>query len=158
MYHYAQALRRASFLMVNSSWTKNHVDSIIDYSDPILDAIHLPIATAAALLSFAIRPLLPRVSLNDAPRTTPRQSTIVYPPCDTREMSTFALEGRERIVLSISQFRCAPCIYATKQMCSSVLSTDQRKTTKPSCVRWRISCASTRNTNRLLRTACGSCS
>ncbi|ETW82230.1 glycosyltransferase family 4 protein [Heterobasidion irregulare TC 32-1] len=105
MYHYAQALRRASFLMVNSSWTKNHVDSIIDYSDPILDAIHLPIATVAALLSFAIHPLLPRVSLNDALRTTPRQSTIVYPPCDTREMSTFALEGRERIVLSISQFR-----------------------------------------------------
>ena len=30
---------------------------------------------------------------------------IVYPPCDTREMVKFSLTNRERIILSVAQFR-----------------------------------------------------
>jgi alpha-1,2-mannosyltransferase len=30
---------------------------------------------------------------------------IVYPPCDTREMSEFSLDNRERVILSVAQFR-----------------------------------------------------
>ncbi|THH09587.1 hypothetical protein EW146_g8649 [Bondarzewia mesenterica] len=105
MYHYAQALRRASFLVVNSSWTKNHVDSILTYSDTILDVLHLPLRPLALPFSLVINSLLPPISSNSAPRTTPRETAVVYPPCDTREMSTFPLEGREHIILSVAQFR-----------------------------------------------------
>jgi alpha-1,2-mannosyltransferase len=83
MYYYAISLRRASFLMVNSSWTKNHVDAIVQHSDVLLDALHF--------LLFL--------------RNGPTSSRIVYPPCDTREMAKFSLQGRDRVVLSIAQFR-----------------------------------------------------
>ncbi|KAK0460001.1 mannosyltransferase [Desarmillaria tabescens] len=92
MYYYALSLQVASFLMVNSSWTKNHVDGILNHSDALLDAVHM------------ISPLiLVRLLLPFRSRTT--KARIVYPPCDTREMAQFTLQGRQRIVLSVAQFR-----------------------------------------------------
>lgn len=96
MYYYSLSLRTASFLMVNSSWTKNHVDAILRHSDPLLDFLHL------------LPPLILLKVL--APRTPPGQARIVYPPCDTREMAKFPLEGRERVILSVAQFRYVPTI------------------------------------------------
>lgn len=93
MYYYAYSLRQASFLMVNSSWTKNHVDSILQHSDPLLDAIH----------SFT--PLTLMRPLSGGRGDAQKFTRIVYPPCDTREMASFPLEGRERVILSIAQFR-----------------------------------------------------
>lgn len=89
MYYYARSLRMASFLMANSSWTKNHVDAILQHSDPLLDVLH------------SLPPLLFLRAYNAG--LTAAQ--IVYPPCDTREMAQFALEGRDRIIMSIAQFR-----------------------------------------------------
>ncbi|KAI0345566.1 mannosyltransferase [Trametopsis cervina] len=91
MYHYAHALRRAQFIMVNSSWTKNHVDAILQHQDSLLDYLHL--ISPLTLLSFVYPP------------NPPKSARIVYPPCDTREMTTFPLEQRENIILSIAQFR-----------------------------------------------------
>jgi len=91
MYHYAHALRRAQFIMVNSSWTKNHVDSILQHTDTLLDYLH--ILSPLSLLHFL------------HPSNPPRTARIVYPPCDTREMTKFALGRRERVILSIAQFR-----------------------------------------------------
>jgi len=71
---------------VNSSWTKNHVDSILRHTDPILDLLHV----------------LPSLAFS---RTRPTTAQIVYPPCDTRGVSGFPLDGRERIILSVAQFR-----------------------------------------------------
>ncbi|KAJ7717579.1 mannosyltransferase [Mycena metata] len=71
---YALALRRASVIMVNSSWTKKHVDAVLAYP--------------------------PQFGRWGVVRTR-----IVYPSCDTREMARLPLEGRERVVLSIAQFR-----------------------------------------------------
>ncbi|TFY51958.1 hypothetical protein EVG20_g10766 [Dentipellis fragilis] len=105
MYHYAQALRHASFIMVNSSWTKNHVDSILAYSDPLLDALHMPLEVIILPLRLIFKYILPTVSANKIPRTTPKEALIVCPSCDTREMSKLPLEGRERMVISICQFR-----------------------------------------------------
>ncbi|KAA1472174.1 mannosyltransferase [Dentipellis sp. KUC8613] len=105
MYHYAQALRHASFIMVNSSWTKNHVDSILAYSDPLLDALHLPLEIIILPLRLIFKYILPTVSTNKIPRATPKEALIVYPSCDTREMSKLPLEGRERMIISICQFR-----------------------------------------------------
>ena len=91
MFYYAISLRTTSFLMVNSSWTKNHVDSILRHSDSLLDAIHM--LSPLFLIKFF------------APRKGPQISKIVYPPCDTREMAKFPLTNRERVVLSVAQFR-----------------------------------------------------
>ncbi|KAH7907372.1 mannosyltransferase [Hygrophoropsis aurantiaca] len=92
MYYYALSLRRASFIMVNSSWTKNHIDAILQHSDPVLDLLHhLP-------------PLLV-VQLITAGSPSPRSARVVHPSCDTTEMARFALEGRERVILSVAQFR-----------------------------------------------------
>lgn len=91
MFQYALALRRARFLMVNSSWTKNHVDSILQHKDPLLDFLHSFSPFALLDLLFGANP--------------PKSSKIVYPPCDTREMVKFPLGQRSRIILSVAQFR-----------------------------------------------------
>lgn len=91
MYFYAFSLRTASFLMVNSSWTKDHVDAILKRSDPILDSVIL-----LPLLLFT-------TSFNT--NGAPEGARIVYPPCDTREIAAFPLEGRKRVILSVAQFR-----------------------------------------------------
>ena len=83
--------------MVNSTWTKNHVDAVLNYgsSDPVLSTIH----SISASVSLNLWPFM-RVA------TPPRNETrIVYPPCDTKQMSTFAFAGRERNILSLAQFR-----------------------------------------------------
>ena len=92
MYYYALSLRTASFLMVNSSWTKNHVDSILQHSDILLDAIHM-LLPPLFLIKFFVH------------QKGPQTAKIVYPPCDTREMVKFSLTNRERIILSVAQFR-----------------------------------------------------
>jgi len=93
MYYYTLSLRTASFLMVNSSWTKNHVDSILQHSDFFLDALHMTLFPPLLLVKFF------------APQKGPQTAKIVYPPCDTREMVKFSLTNRERVILSVAQFR-----------------------------------------------------
>ncbi|KAJ7723442.1 mannosyltransferase, partial [Mycena maculata] len=70
---YALALRRARLIMVNSSWTKKHVDAVLAY----------PPGGRWGIV----------------------RTRVVYPSCDTREMARLPLEDRERVVLSIAQFR-----------------------------------------------------
>ncbi|SRR6266545_8379071 len=92
MYHYSLSVRTASFLMVNSTWTKNHIDSILHHSDSVFDLLYLTPPFFVSKFLFT--------STN-----TPRGSKIVYPPCDTRELEIFPLVPRERVILSIAQFR-----------------------------------------------------
>lgn len=89
MFLYAFSLRKASFLMVNSSWTKAHIDSILLYDNGFLN-----ILTYLPPLVF-LRPLLAAL----------KPAKIVYPPCDTRELTGLSLEGRGRIIVSLAQFR-----------------------------------------------------
>ncbi|KAF9177860.1 asparagine-linked glycosylation protein [Haplosporangium sp. Z 11] len=63
-YLYAIVGSFAHIVMVNSSWTKGHIDSL-----------------------WRIK------------------STVVYPPCDTEAFKDFPLLGRDRIVVSVAQFR-----------------------------------------------------
>ncbi|KAG1796896.1 glycosyltransferase family 4 protein [Suillus variegatus] len=92
MYHYSLALSRPSFIMANSSWTKNHVDAILSHSDPVMNVMHF------------LNPLFILQLHVDSASKKP-EANIVYPPCDTREMAQFPLDERERIILSIAQFR-----------------------------------------------------
>jgi hypothetical protein len=119
MYHYALALRRSSFLMVNSSWTKNHVDAILAYSDPLLDLVHSPFTSIGGLFFSITRALAP--SSPRRPHVTPKQANIVYPPCDTHALSNLSLSRRPSLLLSLAQFRYEfffisfrPCLPASK--------------------------------------------
>ncbi|KAJ4483308.1 mannosyltransferase [Lentinula aciculospora] len=90
MYYYSLSLRSAAFIMVNSSWTRNHVDAILQHSDVLLDTLH-------RLIPF-------RMSFNSKYGFA-TSAQIVYPPCDTRAISQFPLTGRDRVILSLAQFR-----------------------------------------------------
>jgi alpha-1,2-mannosyltransferase len=88
MYIYSLCLRLPDFVMVNSTWTQNHVNSILlDYKDPTLSLIH---SAFPSILGKNIKPTSAR---------------IVYPPCPTQDMIGMPLENRQRVLLSIAQFR-----------------------------------------------------
>jgi alpha-1,2-mannosyltransferase len=89
MVFYSFSLRKASFLMVNSSWTKAHIDSILFHDNGFLN-----ILTYLPPLIF-LRPSL----------ATLKPAEIAYPPCDTRELAELPLGGRGRIIVSLAQFR-----------------------------------------------------
>ena len=103
MYHYALALRRSSFLMVNSSWTKSHVDAILAHSDPFLDLIHLPVTFIGGLFLSLTRALA--LSSPARVHVPPKRAEIVYPPCDTQALSHLPLGRDPLLLLSIAQFR-----------------------------------------------------
>lgn len=113
MYYYALSLSHAQFLMVNSSWTRNHIASILSHEHfgPMIQWAHwvTPLLFIKLLLSgSAIRLVMfavngPGSSIGN--KTDKIKPVTVYPPCDTREMVKFSLQGRERIILSVAQFR-----------------------------------------------------
>ena len=89
MFFYAFSLRKASFLMVNSSWTKAHIDSILYHDNGFLNILtYFP---PLVFLKSSLAALKP--------------TEIVYPPCDTRELAELPLEGRGRTIVSLAQFR-----------------------------------------------------
>ncbi|KIM53165.1 glycosyltransferase family 4 protein [Scleroderma citrinum Foug A] len=113
MYYYALSLSNTRFLMVNSSWTRSHIASILSHEHfgvGVRCAHVLPPLTFiwCALSARAIRNIM---FLLDGYRAAGAQTDevvkpeIVYPPCDTRELATFSLEGRAQIILSVAQFR-----------------------------------------------------
>ena len=93
MYYYAVSLRQASFVMANSTWTKNHVDSILKHSDALMSILLFPF-----FLTLAVLP-------GSRKSTSAEYALRVYPPCDTKEMAKYPLEGREPIIISVAQFR-----------------------------------------------------
>ncbi|KAH7099632.1 mannosyltransferase [Auriculariales sp. MPI-PUGE-AT-0066] len=80
-FFYAQALRKATFLMVNSTWTKNHVDAILVSTNSWL----------ATFTGFLLDPFGKNYKI---------KTRTVFPPCDTTKIARQSLEGRERIILS----------------------------------------------------------
>ena len=89
MFFYVFSLRKASFLMVNSSWTKTHIDSILYHDNGLLN-----------ILTY-----LPPLAFLRSSSATLKPAEIVYPPCDTRELAKLQLEGRGRAIVSLAQFR-----------------------------------------------------
>ena len=110
MYYYALALSHARFLMVNSSWTRSHIASIISHEHfgLVIQWAHrvTPLLFVKLLLSpSAIRLVADGPGFGNGHKRGKVKAMTVYPPCDTREMVKFSLQGRERIVLSVAQFR-----------------------------------------------------
>ncbi|KDQ62112.1 glycosyltransferase family 4 protein [Jaapia argillacea MUCL 33604] len=93
MYLYSLSLSSSQFNMVNSTWTKNHVDSVLGHKDLVMDLV------------FGVPPLA-GVKLGLGGFWWAREgTTIVYPPCDTKDLVGYELGGRERVILSVAQFR-----------------------------------------------------
>ncbi|KZO96898.1 glycosyltransferase family 4 protein [Calocera viscosa TUFC12733] len=76
---YSLSLNRADVLMANGTWTKNHVDSLLGATQ----GKHSSSPTASAS----------------------KTARLVYPPCDTGGLKKFPLEGRQRTIMSLAQFR-----------------------------------------------------
>ncbi|KAI6039650.1 glycosyltransferase family 4 protein [Pisolithus marmoratus] len=106
MYYYALSLSHARFLMVNSSWTQNHIASILSHE-------HFGPVTRWAprltpLLAIELALLAKALWTVDAAGSQAIQTVepeIVYPPCDVRQMVKFQLDNRAPIILSVAQFR-----------------------------------------------------
>lgn len=113
MYYYAISLSHAQSLMVNSSWTRSHIVSIISHEHfgAVIQWVHrvTPLIFVKLFLSGSFVRLVgnvidgPRSVIGNGPGKI--KPVVVYPPCDTREMAMFSLQGRERIILSVAQFR-----------------------------------------------------
>lgn len=82
--------------MANSSWTKSHIDSILVYKDTFLDTLHTLLAPFNPTNVFDL--LAPA-------HIAPRVAQIAYPPCETDELVDYPLEWRDKIILSVAQFR-----------------------------------------------------
>lgn len=117
------SLRKADVLMVNSSWTKNHVDYLLkplthrDDDDDVDDGEHAPITeestftTSVRAADEGLRSRSQRLApANTAQRVTRtsrfKKAEIVFPPCETNQLSALPLELRENLILSVAQFRC----------------------------------------------------
>jgi len=72
--------------MVNSTWTKNHVDAILKSTD----------TTFSRTFTRLLDPFGRRENI---------KTRIVFPPCDTTKMARAVLGDRQGIILSIAQFR-----------------------------------------------------
>lgn len=126
MYHYSLALSRPSFIMANSSWTKNRVDAILSHSDPVMNVMHF-LNPLFILRLFATTFKSKKLHAGSASKKP--EANIVYPPCDTREMAQFPLDERERIILSIAQFRYISILLYICYWSSNVAHKGQKKTT-----------------------------
>ncbi|KAF8315599.1 glycosyltransferase family 4 protein [Clavulina sp. PMI_390] len=73
---YSFSLSCANVIVVNGSWTKNHID-------------------------FLLRRWLTKSKKGETPIGVP----VLYPPCDTVALQNLPLQNRERILLSVAQFR-----------------------------------------------------
>jgi alpha-1,2-mannosyltransferase len=115
MYFYANALRRADFLMANSTWTKNHVDTILTYHSDVFDTLGAAAETLFSPLLALGSLCLPTISAHM--HRAPTHALKVYPACDTQALTRFALENRKQIVLSIAQFRFVHLISLSDSGC-----------------------------------------
>ncbi|GAA5886702.1 hypothetical protein JCM6882_005863 [Rhodosporidiobolus microsporus] len=118
---YSWSLARADVVMVNSTWTKRHIDTLlgsssanVDEEDPVSASSPSSTADAATSKSSAKSELRQRrapeastapsststlTSSAPAPRrrrSRPLTATTVYPPCDTSSLSSLPLSTAQR--------------------------------------------------------------
>ncbi|KAG0152206.1 hypothetical protein CROQUDRAFT_719448 [Cronartium quercuum f. sp. fusiforme G11] len=74
---YSNCLKQADNIMVNSTWTKRHIENLL-------------------------KPSFYQSTINS---NSKKEIEIIYPPCDIKSFINFPLSSRHPIILSISQFR-----------------------------------------------------
>jgi alpha-1,2-mannosyltransferase len=106
-------------VMVNSSWTKGHVDEVLRAGGEVPSS--LPTSASGSTTDGETDHLIPLLHTPYYPlfflryflrngeweglRPSVNESRIVYPPCETAALEGFKLTGRERIIVSLAQFR-----------------------------------------------------
>jgi len=99
-------------VMVNGSWTKAHIESLWGLPVPVTLRRGSDGASTVVPLDdeVAYRPVMG--VLRSLVRATGWQShtsrpaaRLVYPPCNTTALAALPLGGRERLVISVAQFR-----------------------------------------------------
>lgn len=114
---YSLSLRQADYVMVNSTWTYNHISRLLqtishrdDEPPPRLEITPPSTATTPTKPGSVLRERTRSEAASEAepPLTAAfREAHIVYPPCDCSSLAQLPLEMREVLLLSIAQFRCA---------------------------------------------------
>ncbi|KAK4046703.1 asparagine-linked glycosylation protein [Microbotryomycetes sp. JL201] len=118
---YSVCLRRADVLMVNSSWTRDHINHLLKpfgYRDDVendvtQDAQNEVFAATSATASTEPGSATLRERRSTKPATSAaittgsrfQKSRILYPPCDTTVLARLPIEVRENLILSVAQFR-----------------------------------------------------
>ena len=115
---YSFCLRRAHVLMVNSSWTRDHIDHLLkpfgyrDDEDNDEDTTAPSIEASSHNADGGLRrrgPAGDEEPMSVHSRSTEpskfRKARVVYPPCDTASLSQLPIEVRENLILSVAQFR-----------------------------------------------------
>lgn len=87
--------------MVNSSWTQAHINNLLGICTPSVrsDRSRGPNQDKGTYLRSSTSSTKASSKIWDA------STHIVYPPCDTASLSALPLEPRERLILSVAQFR-----------------------------------------------------
>ena len=91
--------------MVNSSWTRNHIQRLLmpmshrDDADleRLLEPLDVNVSTPLEKMESSLAKVLKK--------TGQKQAHIVYPSCDTKALTQLKLQGRAPIILSLAQFR-----------------------------------------------------
>lgn len=110
--------------MVNSTWTKNHINRLLrpfayrdDAADPeedekIEDIIESEGASTSIQDATEVKKRLKDVVDTKEVKVQVQKkekrfkiATTVYPPCDTISLAALPLESRQQIILSVAQFR-----------------------------------------------------
>jgi alpha-1,2-mannosyltransferase len=102
--------------MVNSSWTKGHVNRLLkpfgwrdDADEPEEEVEPTVVSNGDEETTLRARGGGGKEVVEKVVRTKRfKTATIVYPPCDTISLASLPLSPRENIILSVAQFRSVP--------------------------------------------------
>lgn len=118
---YSMCLHQADVVMVNSTWTRNHIDHLLqpfrqrrqseDQPPRRKSLLHVSAPSEMFVSSAGLRQRPGARSPDHSAFSVPELSSkdkvarVVYPPCDTDRLAALPLEMRENIILSVAQFR-----------------------------------------------------
>ncbi|KAF9516363.1 glycosyltransferase family 4 protein [Hydnum rufescens UP504] len=92
---YVYSLNCADYIVVNGSWTKNHIDTLLHSRRSSQSRSRL-----SSPSSETEKDKVKDVASNGV--------DILYPPCDAEALQRLPLDGRDRgILLTVAQFRCS---------------------------------------------------
>ena len=102
---YKMCLGMAQFLMVNSTWTKERVDEVLAYEEVGTFAGLLKMMKVIVYVLTLPYCVIGEERASRGRRSSAKGTKIVYPPCETGELTGFPLERTENLIVSVAQFR-----------------------------------------------------
>jgi hypothetical protein len=131
--------------MVNSTWTKGHIDHLLrpfgwrddapDEEEEQEEAKVVEESPTATLRRRGVQKYDKKIEPVERKNPKFRVTKTVYPPCDTNALSILPLELRENIILSVAQFRFVQprSLLPRQRSHSPACFADRRKNIASSC-------------------------